>query len=148
MNETQITFAGRVGGDITLREVSGDRHVASFRVATQPRRLRDGEWTSGPTTWHTVKAWNKLALHVAESLHSGDPVLVHGRLSVDVWERDGTSMTSYEVVATAVGHDLSHGTSAFAKHVRHESAGAQESPQIRSTATLAPAAGPDTTQAA
>ena len=148
MNETQITFAGRVGGDVTLREVSGGRHVASFRVATQPRRLRDGEWTSGPTTWHTVKAWNTLALHVAESLHSGDPVLVHGRLGVDVWERDGISMTSYEVVAAAVGHDLSHGTSAFSKHVRHEVAAEQETPPIRSTGALAPSVGPDTTQAA
>lgn len=120
MNETQITFAGWVGGEVTLREVAGGRHVATFRVATTPRRYRDGEVVHGSTTWHTVKAWNRLALHVAESVGSGDAVLVHGRLTVDVWEREGRSMTSYEVVASAIGHDLSHGTTTFAKRVRGE----------------------------
>lgn len=141
MNETQITFAGWVGGDVTLREVSGGRHVATFRVATTPRRYRDGELVYGSPTWHTVKAWNRLALHVAESVHSGEAVLVHGRLAVDVWERDGRSMTSYEVVATAVGHDLSHGTSTFAKHVRQEQAVGEVPSEIAT-------AEPDTTRAA
>ncbi len=61
--------------------------------------------------------WNRLARHVAASLQSGDPVVVHGRLVADVWERDGKPQTSWEVVATSVGHDLAHGTTAFTKPV-------------------------------
>ena len=57
---------------------------------------------------------------MADSLHSGDPVVVHGRLVADVWERDGKPQTSFEVVATSVGHDLSHGTSVFTRPVRAE----------------------------
>lgn len=148
MNETQITVAGWVGGEVTLREVSGGRHVATFRVATTPRRVRDGEVVHGSTTWHTVKAWNRLALHVAESLSSGDPVLVQGRLTVDVWEREGVSTTSYQVVATAVGHDLSHGTSSFSRHVRQEAGADLDSREILPAPTPAPTAGPDTTRAA
>lgn len=152
MNETQITFAGWVGGAVTLREVSGGRHVATFRVATTPRRYRDGEVVYGSPTWHTVKAWNHLALHVADSVSSGDAVLVHGRLAVDVWERDGRSTTSYEVVAAAVGHDLSHGTSTFVKRVRQEGdvdQGSAEAVSAPSPApATAPAAEPDTTRAA
>ena len=117
MYDTQITLAGWIGGDVTLREVGQDRHVASFRVACTPTRYRDGEWIKGTTSWHTVKAWNRLARHVAASLHSGDPVVVHGRLVADVWERDGKPQTSWEVVATSVGHDLSHGTTRFTKPV-------------------------------
>ena len=33
----------------------------------------------------------------------------------DVWERDGKPQTSFEVVATAVGHDLSHGTTVLTR---------------------------------
>ena len=113
-NETQVTFRGWIGTDVTVRDVAGGQQVATFRVATTPRRMRDGEWVDGPTTWHTVKAWNVLARHVAESLGAGEPVLVHGKLVADTWTReDGTAMTSYAVVASSVGHDLVHGTSVF-----------------------------------
>jgi len=115
MNETQITLTGWLGTDVTLRQVGEGQHVASFRVASTPSRFRDGEWVKGTTSWHTVKAWNRLALHVAASLRSGDPVLVHGRLVADVWEREGRSTTSYEVIASAVGHDLAQGTAVFTR---------------------------------
>lgn len=125
MNDTQITLTGWIGGPVTLRELGDGRQVASFRVACTPSRFRDGEWVKGTTSWHTVKAWNRLAGHVAQSLASGDPVVVQGRLVADVWEREGRPQTSYEVVATAVGHDLSHGTTTFAKPVPVEARGDQ-----------------------
>ena len=115
MNDTQITLAGWIGGDVTLRELTDGRAVVTFRRACTPTRYRDGEWVKGTTSWHTVKAWNRLGRHVASSLASGDPVVVHGRLVADVWERDGKPQTSFEVVATAVGHDLSHGTTVLTR---------------------------------
>ena len=117
MHDTQITLTGWIGGEVTLREIAEGRQVASFRVACTPTRYKDGEWIRGTTSWHTVKAWNRLGRHVAASLQSGDPVVVHGRLVADVWEREGKPQTSFEVVATAVGHDLSHGTTSFTKPV-------------------------------
>ena len=120
MYDTQITLTGWIGGEVTLREVAEGRQVASFRVACTPTRYRDGEWVKGTTSWHTVKAWNRLARHVADSLSSGDPVVVHGRLVADVWEREGKQQTSFEVVATSVGHDLSHGTTTFTKPAQVE----------------------------
>ena len=75
MYDTQITLTGWIGGEVTLREVGEGRQVASFRVACTPTRYRDGEWVKGTTSWHTVKAWNRLGRHVAESLRSGDPVV-------------------------------------------------------------------------
>lgn len=116
MNDTYITFSGWVGTAPELRELPGGQQVASFRVASTPRRLRDGQWEDGPTTWHQVKAWRRLAGHAAESLRTGDPVLVHGRLVADVWKKpDGSLSTQLVVVASSVGHDLNHGTSAFSK---------------------------------
>ena len=117
MHDTQITLAGWIGGDVTLRELTDGRAVATFRVACTPTRYRDGEWVKGTTSWHTVKAWNRLGRHVAASLASGDPVVVHGRLVADVWEREGKPQTSFEVVASAVGHDLSFGTTVLTRPV-------------------------------
>jgi single-strand DNA-binding protein len=117
MNETQITLSGWIGGEVTLREIPDGRAVATFRMACTPTRYRDGEWVKGTPTWHTVKAWNRLGRHVAGSLASGDPVVVHGRLVADVWEREGKPQTSFEVVASAVGHDLSFGTTVLTRPV-------------------------------
>lgn len=123
MNDTQITFSGWVGSDVTLTEVTPDRPVASFRVGSTPRRFRAGQWEDGPTAWHTVKAWGVLARHLHACVSSGDPVLVQGRLVADVWQRgDGTTSTRLIVVATTVGHDLSRGTSRFTKTPRREPA--------------------------
>ena len=36
MYDTQITLAGWIGGEVTLREVGEGRHVASFRMAAPP----------------------------------------------------------------------------------------------------------------
>ena len=53
------------------------------------------------------------------SVRRGDAVVVHGRVRVDVWEREGQpSSVSWIVDATFVGHDLTRGTSAFVKTAR------------------------------
>ncbi len=114
-DDTQITLTGLVGGHVTLHELSGDRCVASFRVACTPFHFRDGAWVRGAVTWHTVKAWNRLARNVAASVRSGEPVIVHGRLVADSWEREGRPQTSVEVVATSVGHDLTQGTTVLVR---------------------------------
>jgi single-strand DNA-binding protein len=119
MNDTEITVRGWVGSDVTLTEVGNGVVVASFRVGSTPRRYRNGVWEDLPTAWHTVKAWRALGQHVADSVHRRDPVIVHGRLVADVWEKeDGSTSVKYVVVASAVGHDLGHGTSSFTREVR------------------------------
>ena len=96
MNDTQITLTGLVGGDVTLRELSGDRCVASFRVACTPSHFRDGAWVRGTPSWHTMKAWNRLARNVADSLHTGEPVIV----------RDFQSQNEYVISAFLKHHGI------------------------------------------
>jgi len=118
MNETYVTLQGWVGTDVELREV-GDTQVASFRVGSTPRFNRGGEWVNGDTSWYTVDCWRALGRNVAESIRTGDPVVVHGRVRVDVWEReDQPASVRWIVDATFVGHDLTKGTSAFVKPAR------------------------------
>jgi single-strand DNA-binding protein len=123
MNEASVTFQGWVGNDVVHRETT-QGNVANFRVGSTPRiRKRSGEWVDGPTSWFSVSCWRALADHVRDSVRKGEPVLVHGRLRTDVWEReDGQSSVTYVVEATYVGHDLSRGTAVFVKAARPERA--------------------------
>lgn len=118
MNDSLITFSGWVGSQVELTHVGEDGSVpvATFRVGSTPRRRRDGKWENGETIWYAVKAWRQLATHVAASLHSGEPVLVTGRLQAETWQKeDGTTASRQVVVAQAVGHDLTRGTTVFSR---------------------------------
>lgn len=118
MNETYVTLQGWVGSDVDVREV-GETRCASFRVGCTPRFNKGGVWSDGQTSWYTVNCWRGLGRNVAESVAKGDAVVVHGRVRVDVWEReDQPPSVSWFVDATFVGHDLNKGTSAFAKAPR------------------------------
>jgi single-strand DNA-binding protein len=117
MNETTITLQGWLGSDVTIRH-AGDVPVASFRIASTPRRYsrRTGSWEDAPTQWYSVSAWRGLADNCATSLRRGDPVVVHGRLNASVWTNaNGVEVTTFEVDATMIGHDLSRGTSQFTR---------------------------------
>ena len=120
MNETLVTLQGWVGADVTTR-VAGDSVVASFRVASTPRRFqrKTEEWVDGDTQWFTVKAWRALAENCEKSLHRGDPVVVHGKLSAQTWTNSaGIEVTSFEVEASFVGHDLNRGAAQFTRTPR------------------------------
>ena len=118
MNESYVTLQGWVGGDVDVRDV-GETQCASFRVGSTPRYSRNGSWVDGQTSWFTVNCWRGLGKNVAESVKRGDAVVVHGRVRVDVWEREGQpSSVSWILDATFVGHDLNRGTAAFTKTTR------------------------------
>ncbi len=120
MNETVVTLQGWLGGEVTLR-AAGETPVASFRVACTPRRYqrRTDSWVDGDTQWYTVTAWRALADNCARSLRSGDPVVVHGRLNAQTWTSSaGIEVTSFEVDAVFVGHDLNRGVGRFTRAVR------------------------------
>ena len=116
MNQTMLTVQGWIGTVPMLREVAGVP-VLTFRLGCTPRHFNrsTGTWVDSETQWYAVSAWRRLASNAEPSLRQGDPVVVHGRLVADVWERDGKPQTSFEVVASAVGHDLSQGTTVLTR---------------------------------
>lgn len=120
MNETTVTLQGWLGSDVTVRH-AGETPVAHFRLGCTPRRFnrRTASWEDAPTQWYSVNAWRGLAGNAADSLRRGDPVVVHGRLRASAWTNaEGVEMTSFEVEATHLGHDLSRGTSRFTRTPR------------------------------
>jgi single-strand DNA-binding protein len=115
MHETYVTLSGWLGGNVDLRDAGGVP-VASFRVASTPRRFqrRTETWEDGDTQWYSVNAWRALGDNCASSLRRGDPVVVHGKLSAHTWtNKAGLEVTTFEVEAAFVGHDLNRGTTEF-----------------------------------
>ncbi len=131
MNDTLITFHGWVGADVRHRVLPNGLSVASVRVAATPRVKRQGEWTDGETTWFTVTAWRMLADHLRDSVKRGDAIVVHGRLRTETWRsKDEEEHTTLHVEAGLIGHDLTRGTSTFAKTQRPVSATAEVDDEV------------------
>ncbi len=142
MNESYVTLQGWVGGDVDLREV-GETQCASFRVGSTPRYNKAGTWVDGQTSWYTVNCWRTLGRNVADSIKRGDAVVVHGRVRVDVWEREGQpSSTTWVIDAIVVGHDLNRGTSGFVKTAKAVVPDPRESEAVRELVHAYDADGP------
>jgi single-strand DNA-binding protein len=124
MFDTTVTIVGNALNAPELRRTNGSNTlVASFRVASTSRRYdRDsGRWVDGPSLRVRVTCWRRLAEGVTQSVVTGDPLVVTGRMYTRDWVGDdGQHRVSYELEAIAVGHDLSRG---FAKFARHRSGG-------------------------
>ncbi|MEY9968628.1 single-strand DNA-binding protein [Streptacidiphilus sp. MAP12-16] len=122
MNGTMVTLVGHVVSEVKYATTVGGVPVASFRLAATDRRFdRQRQiWVDGDTSFFTVWSWRWLAENVLSSVGRGDPLLVTGRMRVREWDNgEGRAVgVAAEIEATAIGHDLSRGTSAFRRAVR------------------------------
>ncbi|MGJ5896892.1 single-stranded DNA-binding protein [Streptomyces sp. V2] len=124
MNEVTMCAVGNVATQPVYRELAAGAS-ARFRLAATARYWdrEKNEWVDGHTNFFTVWANRQLAVNVAASLSVGDPVVVQGRLKVRSDLRDGQNWTSADIDASAIGHDLARGTSAFVRAAKAEPAG-------------------------
>jgi len=108
MNDNQISLVGNIVRDPVLKRVSDKAVVATFRLASTPRRFdsSSSEWVNLDSLYLTVSCWNRLAERVAGCLKGGDPVVVFGRLRMRTYEVEGQKRTAYEVDAQQVAPDL------------------------------------------
>lgn len=136
MNESFVTVVGNLVGDPQHRSTKLGKPFTSFRVASTTRRW-DAEarrFVDGSTNFVNVVAFNALGGNIMSSLKKGEPVVVYGRLRVNQWVNgDGLNMTSVEVDAYSVGHDLNRGQTAFARpeRIQYESNDRLADPNIQ-----------------
>ncbi|HEY0260710.1 MAG TPA: single-stranded DNA-binding protein [Lacisediminihabitans sp.] len=112
-----ISATGVVGTPPALAIVGDGLARLTFRLGSTQRKFnREASgWENGETNWYTVVAFRRLAEHGSQSLNKGDRVVVSGRLRVNEWEKDGRHGTTVQLIADAIGHDLTFGTSTLAK---------------------------------
>lgn len=107
MNELSVSFSGNLGSDPELRFTPTGQAVCTFRVAVTSRRLVDGEWKDGATSWPQCQVWGESAERVAEFLRKGDRVLVVGTMSQRSFDtKDGQTVTVWDVRVDEIGPSL------------------------------------------
>ena len=117
MNDIFTTVIGNAVTDVSLRTTTTGVSVASFRIASNPRRFdkATNSWIEQETNFLTITAWSQLAENVALSVHKGQSLVVSGKLKVRQWQDGEKNGTSVEIDSVSIGHDLNRGTSEFTK---------------------------------
>ncbi|MFC4590928.1 single-stranded DNA-binding protein [Sphaerisporangium corydalis] len=120
MNDIYITLIGNVSAEPRQYSFNDGLRVTSLRLAST-RRVFDKSsqsWHDGETTFYAVRCYRALAENVAQSIKLGQPIVVHGKLRIRSYEREGERRFLAEVEAIAVGHDLRRGLSRFERAQR------------------------------
>ena len=94
----KVTLIGHLGFDPELKELSGDKKLARFAVATnESYRKANGEYEQN-TQWHTVIAWGKTAQLATQVLSKGNEVAIEGKLVHRTYEdKQGNTRYATEV---------------------------------------------------
>ncbi len=121
MNETTITHIGNLTADPELRVTPSGIAVANFTVAATPRTFdrATNQWRDGDALFLRCTLWRDAAEHAADSLTSGDRVIVTGRLRQRSFEtREGEQRTVIELDVDEIGPSLKFATAKPVKATR------------------------------
>ncbi|MDJ1371805.1 single-stranded DNA-binding protein [Gulosibacter molinativorax] len=122
-----ITVTGTVG-TTPEHKVVGEQALSrtTFRLASSERRRAADEqrWEDAHTNWYSITAFGRLAANLTASLEKGQRVMVSGKLRIRTYTReDGSQGTQVEIIASAIGHDLSFQIATAAKRPGGERSG-------------------------
>jgi len=124
---TTITTEANLTTDPELRFTKiNPQAVCTCRLAVSSRRKNiDGDYVDTPPVYMEATVWGALAEHVADSLHKGDRVLVHGTTYDEQWtDRDGNTRTKHVLQVQAIGASLRYATATI-----HRTKSQTEQPQ-------------------
>ena len=100
MSVNKVILIGRLGADPEIRYTAEGQPVATFRIATNEVRVKNGE-RQEHTEWHRIVAFGRLAEICGEYLSKGRRVYIEGRIRTRSFEdREGQRRYITEIVAT------------------------------------------------
>lgn len=127
-NDTPLTIIGNLTADPDLRFTQAGIPVASFTIASTPRRFnrQTNEWEDEEALFMRCSLWRDAAENLAESLVKGARVIAQGRLKQRSFtDREGNNRISIELDVDEVGPSLKYATAQPNKVQRRGGGGQQ-----------------------
>jgi single-strand DNA-binding protein len=94
----RVILLGNLTRDPELRYIPSGQAVSDLGLAVNHRyKNASGEWVD-EATFVDVTVWARSAEIANEYLSKGSPVLIEGRLKLDMWEKDGQKHSKMRVV--------------------------------------------------
>lgn len=99
----KVIMVGRIVSDIELRQIKEELTVTKFNFAVRTYIGGSGADKKEELLYINVEIWGKGEGYVSRYCHTGDELLVEGRLKIDSWEdKEGNKRYKTLVVAQSV----------------------------------------------
>ena len=99
-----------------LSRTTDGTSVVNLTLADNSRRLVEGEWVDGPTTFWDIVCFGAQAEHIIASVTMGARVIVIGTFRTRAWTAsDGEERTKLEILADEIGPSLRWATTQVTK---------------------------------
>jgi len=109
-----VILAGRLTKDPEIRYTDSKKAVASFTVACDDGKDRDGNRRA---QFISCVAWDKTAEFIDQYFSKGDGINLYGKIQVRTYEKDGQKRYVTEVNVSGVEFPLSRKTEEKTKFV-------------------------------
>ena len=99
--KNHVQLIGNLGQDPEIKQLESGKTLAKFSLATtESYKNKKGEYVNN-TQWHSIIAWDHLALIAEKYLHKGKQVALVGKLNHRQYEdKDGIKRYVTEIVAS------------------------------------------------
>jgi len=97
---SNVVIVGNLTRDVELNTVAtknGDKQVADITVAVD-----DGYGENKAVSFIDVTLWGQPAKFASDFMGKGWPVLVHGTLKQETWEKDGQRRSKIKIVGNTI----------------------------------------------
>lgn len=98
-----VRLIGNLGMDPEIREITNDRKMAKFSLATTESYTDKLGGKVTDTQWHNMVCWGKQANLAAQYLHKGSKVIIEGKLiSRSYVDKEGVKRFITEIVVNEI----------------------------------------------
>ena len=96
----KVVMSGRLTKDIELKYTKNNTAVVSNSIAVQRNyKNADGSYT---TDFINIEVWGSRAEYLSKYANKGDKVLISGRLQTDSYEKNGTRISTFNIIAEEI----------------------------------------------
>jgi single-strand DNA-binding protein len=106
MDLNKVMLIGNVGADPEYHDMSGDKQLARFSLATSRKWKKNGEMHED-TQWHNVVVFNQYLLDVVKNfVVKGTRLYLEGELKTRSYEKDGAKQFITEIIVPQVRGEI------------------------------------------
>lgn len=91
-----VTLLGNLTRDVEMKHTAGGTSVANCGIAVSDKYKKGDEWVE-TVCFVDLTFWGRTAEIASEYLGKGSQVLIHGKLKLDTWEKDGKKNYKHSV---------------------------------------------------
>ena len=107
MDLNKVMLIGNVGADPEYHQMSGDKELARFSLATSRKWKKDGQQHED-TSWHNIVVFNPYLIDkvIKKFVQKGTRLYLEGEIKTRSYEKDGNKQFITEIIVPQIRGEM------------------------------------------